>query len=312
MSAFDAAISTLDTLQPVQVAGSVASVRGLAVMVDHLRLPVGSLVRFTSSEEDRRPARCGPDPTAAVRGEVVGFEGGRSIVMLLTRHEGVAPGMRVIGECASGRGERVGVGEWMLGRVIDGFGAPIDQGGPPGLSQAVRVYPASPEALRRARITEPIPTGVRSIDGFLTVGRGQRVGILSAAGVGKSTLLGSIARNAASDVNVIALIGERGREVREFIEESLSEAGLERSVVVVATADESPLLRVRAAFVACAVAEYFRDRGRHVMLMMDSITRFAQGQRQIGLAVGEPPATRGYTPSVFARLGRPDRAGRRG
>ncbi|MCA9296704.1 MAG: FliI/YscN family ATPase, partial [Phycisphaerales bacterium] len=234
-----------------------------------------------------------------IAGEIVGFDGPRSIVMLYGAAEGICPGTRVIGEQSS---PMVNVGHGLLGRVIDGLGRPIDSKPAPVLLARRLLHPDSLPAMNRRRITTPLATGVRAVDGLLTLGRGQRIGVFSGPGVGKSTLLSSVARHAASDVNIIALIGERGREVRDFIEDALGEEGLARSVVIVATGDEPPLLRVRAAHLACTVAEYFRDDDMNVMLMMDSITRFAQAQRQIGLSVGEPPATKGYTPSVFASL----------
>jgi FliI/YscN family ATPase len=233
------------------------------------------------------------------RGEVVGFDGEHALVMLFDRAEGIEPGTSVIGVQTAAT---VRVGMSMLGRVVNGLGQPIDGRLMPIDTHARALHPAPTQALRRRRIIEPLPTGVRSIDGFLTLGKGQRIGIFSGAGVGKSTLLGQIARSTAADVNVVVLVGERGREVRDFIEKCLGDAGMKRSVVVVATGDESPLMRVRAAFVGCAYAEHFREQGADVCLMMDSVTRFAQAQRQIGLAAGEQPATKGYTPSVFAML----------
>ena len=201
---------------------------------------------------------------------------------------------------ATGAPVTLPVSEALLGRVVDAFGRPVD-GGPP-LPAGVRrsIHRKPPPALERRRIHEPLETGVRVIDALLPVGRGQRVGIFAGSGVGKSVLLGSLARHASADANVIALVGERGREVREFIERDLGAEGLKRSVIVVATSDEPPLVRRQAAFAATTIAEHFRDRGAAVLLMMDSVTRFAMAQREIGLAVGEPPATRGYPPSVFA------------
>lgn len=271
----------------------ISAVRGLSVLVDDLPLAVGSIVRVQPR------GRRWQSSTDAVRGEVVGFDGSRSIVMLLNAAGGLSTGMLAIGEHDS---QTIEVGPSMLGRIIDGLGRPIDNGRRLIDTESRPLMAAPVSAMKRRRITEPMPTGVRAIDSMLTLGSGQRIGIFSGAGVGKSTLVGSIARNTAADINVIGLIGERGREVREFIDESLGKEGLKRSVLVVATGDQSPLMRVRAAWVSCAVAEYFRDQGANVMLMMDSITRFAQAQRQIGLAVGEQPATKGYTPSVFAML----------
>jgi len=296
MTVLEGPIQTLHRMQSRELAGSVNSVRGLSVVVNDLPLPIGSLVRLVSPQQ--RLGSAGSDDEV-VRGEIVGFDAGRSIVMLLNASAGIAPGTKVIGEQSA---QSVGVGPCLLGRIIDGLGRPLDGG--PRLMQAVdyplQTLPTS--ALQRRRIDAPLPTGVRCLDAMVTLGRGQRIGIFAGPGVGKSTLLGTIARNTSADVNVIALIGERGREVRDFVEHALGPEGLKRSVLVVATGDQSPLLRVRAAFVACAIAEYFRDQHADVLLMMDSITRFAQAQRQIGLTVGEQPATKGYTPSVFALL----------
>jgi flagellum-specific ATP synthase len=203
---------------------------------------------------------------------------------------------------ATGRAAYVPAGEALLGRVIDAFGNPLDGRPLPALSEQYPIYPEPINPLKRTRIREILETGVRGIDTLLTLGRGQRVGIFSGSGVGKSTLLGMIARNMNADVNVIALVGERGREVRDFIEDILGPDGLSRSVVVVATSDQPALVRMRAAFSATAIAEYFSDQGLDVVLTMDSITRFAMAQREIGLSIGEPPTARGYTPSVFAVL----------
>ena len=240
------------------------------------------------------------DEGASALCEVVGFREDRVLLMPLGPLEGLSPGSEVE---ATGDSLRIAVGEPLLGRVLDGLGQPIDDLGPLGCDQSVRISRDPPAPLLRDRIDTPLATGVRVIDGLLTLGRGQRVGLFAGSGVGKSTLLGMIARDSEADVNVIALIGERGREVREFIERDLGQAR-ERSIVVVATSDQPPLLRVKGAFTATAVAEYFRDRGRKVTLMMDSITRFAMASRELGLAVGEPPTARGYTPSVFAALPR--------
>jgi flagellum-specific ATP synthase len=243
-------------------------------------------------------ARSQRQPIAA---EVVGLRDGKVLLMPFGDLRGIAAGSEVI---ATGRPLAVPIGEGLLGRVVDAFGRPLD-GKPlhgPSSASYLRLEPHNP--LSRVRIRSVLETGVRCIDCLLTLGKGQRVGIFSGSGVGKSTLLGMIARNVRSDVNVIALIGERGREVLEFIERNLGAEGLRRSVVVVATSDQPALTRCRAAYTASAIAEHFRDRGRDVLLIMDSITRFAMAQREIGLAVGEPPTARGYTPSVFAALPR--------
>lgn len=233
--------------------------------------------------------------------EVVGFSGGRAITMPLGKIDGVRQGdlIRVSGRAAS-----IGVSEGLKGRILDGLGDPIDGKPlpPPTAIQELYAEPSNP--LDRDPIRQPMRTGVRSIDGLLTCGVGQRVGIFGGSGVGKSTLLGMLARYASADINVIALVGERGREVREFIDNDLGPAGLERSVVFVSTSDQPALVRIRAAFAATAAAEFFRDQGLNVMLMMDSVTRFAMAQREVGLAAGEPPSSKGYTPSVFSLLPR--------
>lgn len=231
--------------------------------------------------------------------EVVGFRENSVLLMPMGEMAEIAPGSDII---ATGSQLKVKVGPGLLGRVIDGLGNPIDGHGQIDTDLEVPVNRRPPHPLKRARITEPISFGIKAIDGLLTCGKGQRVGIFAGSGVGKSTLLGMIARNTSADINVIALIGERGREVRDFIERDLGPSGLARSVVVVATSDQVAIARLRGAMLATAVAEYFRDAGKDVMLMMDSVTRVAWAQREIGLAIGEPPTTRGYTPSVFAML----------
>lgn len=231
--------------------------------------------------------------------EVVGFRDNNVLLMPLGSLDGIGPGCEVI---ASGEPFKIKVGSSLLGRVLDGLGNPIDENGAIQAEQQVSVYNSPPNPLSRKRIDEPLTFGVKAIDGVLTCGKGQRIGIFAGSGVGKSTLLGMIARNTDAQVNVIGLIGERGREVREFIERDLGEEGLKRSVLVVATSEQPALVRLRGALVATTIAEYFRDQGMNVMLMMDSVTRFAMAQREVGLAIGEPPATRGYTPSVFALL----------
>jgi flagellum-specific ATP synthase len=286
----DAAIATVASLDPRAVEGTVVAVRGLTLSVSRLRLPVGSLVAID--------AVAGGTP---LRGEIIGFDGDRSLVMLLGNAAGVAPGAIV-------RGERIGatvaIGDSWLGRVVDALGRPID-GGPP--LEGLEPRPLEPPLLNplgRDLIRVPLATGVRALDGLLTVGRGQRMGIVAGPGVGKSTLLGSIARGTSAQVSVIGLVGERGREVREFLDATLGPDGLARATVIVATGDESPLMRVKAALAAVAAAEAFRAKGLDVLLMIDSITRYAQALRQVALAAGEQPATRGYPPSVFAALPR--------
>jgi flagellum-specific ATP synthase len=238
-------------------------------------------------------------PDARIRAEIVGFRDQSTVLMPLGEMREVRPGCQVI---ASGDVFKVRVGPGLMGRVLNGLGDPIDDLGPI-LGAEWRAVTSDPlDPLKRKRIREVLPLGIKAIDGLLTCGKGQRLGIFAGSGVGKSTLLGMIARNTAADVNVIALIGERGREVKEFIEKDLGEEGLKRSIIVAATSDQPPLVRIKGAFVATAIAEYFRERGQDVLLMMDSITRFAMAQREVGLSAGEPPATRGYPPSVFTLL----------
>jgi flagellum-specific ATP synthase len=267
--------------------GRVRTVRGLTVLASDLPVPIGSLVSI------------GLNAGRSVGGEVVGFDDQNAVVMVLGGTGGIVPGSPVRLERVH---QSVGVGDCLLGRVVDGLGRPIDAAGPLTASVFRPLDPDPTGAMSRRRIVQPLRTGVRAIDLMTPVGRGQRLGIFAGPGVGKSTVLGQIARGTDADVSVIALIGERGREVREFIDDSLGPEGLARSVVVVSTGDESPLMRVRAARFACAAAEYFRDAGRDVLLMMDSVTRYAHAQRQIGLSVGEPPASKGYTPSVFTNM----------
>ena len=278
--------AAMPSVEPREIVGTVIAVKGLVVVVDSLPLPVGSLVRVAVTTRREHP-----------RGEVVGFDGPRALVMLLSEADGIGSGVKVIGERPIAS---IPVSRQLLGRVVDALGRTPQP-----------LWPARTGPLERGVIREPLPTGVRAIDAFLTIGKGQRIGIFAGPGVGKSTLLGSIARGTAADVNVIGLIGERGREVPEFLENVLGPEGLARSIVVVATGDETPLMRVRAALAACSIAEHFRGEGQDVLLMLDSITRFAQAQRQIGLSAGEAPATKGFTPSVFALLPRVlERAGR--
>ncbi|GJM18325.1 MAG: ATP synthase [Phycisphaeraceae bacterium] len=288
MSVFAPELERLRHVQSVGVVGRVAAVRGLTLLVDDLTVPVGSLVRIGQ-----------PRDTGAAMGEVVGSAGGQTAVMLL----GQTFGIRARDPVTLIQTERAArVGERLLGRVIDGLGRPID-GGPPTHCRHTRALDPEPiAAMRRRRIDTQLLTGVRAVDLMTPVGRGQRLGIFAGPGVGKSTLLGQMARSTDADVSVIALIGERGREVRDFVEHALGEEGLAKSVVIAATGDESPPMRLRAAKLACAAAEHFRDAGRDVLLVMDSVTRLCHAQRQIGLSVGEPPATRGYTPSVFSEM----------
>lgn len=234
-----------------------------------------------------------------VLAEVVGFRGDRVLLMPLCPVQGIEPGSPVI---TLGRSLSVQVGDFLKGRILNGLGQPIDSGAPFRALRHASVHRAPPDPLKRQRIHEVFETGIKALDTFIPCGKGQRLGIFAGSGVGKSTLLGMLASHAKSDINVIALIGERGREVREFLEKDLTPEGRARSIVIVATSDQPALVRLKGAFVAMAVAEYFRDLGQNVLLMMDSVTRFALAQREVGLAVGEPPATRGFTPSVFALL----------
>jgi flagellum-specific ATP synthase len=268
--------------------GRVAQVIGLSIEVEGLRLAVGDVCTI-------HPDAHSPYFSA----EVVGFRDDRLIVMPFSETHGIRPGSAVF---PRGRGFNVPVGPSLLGRVLNGLGQPIDKRGPLGTTDLYPINCPPPDPLTRQPIREPLSLGIRAMDGLLTCGKGQRLGIFAGSGVGKSTTLGMIARNTQADVNVVALIGERGREVQEFIDRDLGPEGLSRSVVVVSTSDQPALQRIKAAWIATAVAEYFRDQGLHVTLMMDSVTRWAMAQREIGLTVGEPPVVKGYPPSVFALL----------
>jgi FliI/YscN family ATPase len=286
----DTLTQRIDTVARFATLGRTTRVVGLVVEATGMDVALGELCRVRSTRGNH-----------TVLTEVVGFHERGVLLMPLGSLEGVHPGSVVE---PLGRSLGVDVGPGLLGRVLNALGSPIDGKGRLSGLRRVAMQNNPPNPLERASIGERLATGVRSIDGLLTVGRGQRVGIFSGSGVGKSTLLGMIARNASADVNVIALLGERGREVRDFIENSLGQEGLARSVVIVATGDEASLLRARGAQLATAIAEYYRDQGKHVLLMVDSITRVAMAWREIGLAVGEPPTTKGYPPSVFAALPR--------
>ena len=289
------AISKTDT---VSINGRVVQVIGVLVESQGPLCGVGEVCEIHCS-------RAG----SPILAEVVGFKESRTLLMPFGEVHNIPPGSEVV---STGASLQISVGPSLLGRVLDGLGRPIDGKGPIEsgqeqsnmLKMSVSASASPPHPLARRRIREPLALGVRAIDGLMTVGKGQRLGIFAGSGVGKSTLLGMIARNTSADVNVIGLIGERGREVRDFIEKDLGDEGLARSVVVVATSDQVPVVRLRGAQVATSIAEYFRDTGKDVLLMMDSVTRVAWAQREIGLASGEPPTTRGYTPSVFALLPR--------
>jgi flagellum-specific ATP synthase len=283
--------------------GFVCNLIGLIIEATGLQAEVGEvcLIGGDDPPSTSRSTCAGRNThmTSGIPAEVVGFRDGRTLLMPLGELHGIGPGTRVL---ATGAPFRVAVGPGLLGRVIDGLGVPVDeQPAPSGVERSTIAPP--PSALARPRISERVGLGVRALDSLVPCGRGQRLGIFAGSGVGKSSLLGMIARSTSAQVNVIALVGERGREVREFVERDLGDA-LDRSVVVVATSDQPALVRIKAAFTATTIAEHFRDQGHDVLLMMDSVTRFAMAQREVGLAIGEPPATRGYTPSVFALLPR--------
>jgi flagellum-specific ATP synthase len=305
---FSRAFRQLAELSPVQVSGRVTDVIGLVVEATGPGAPVGSLCAITEGSHSSRPATPSPEPRsgdAAARrpllAEIVGFRTGRVLLMPLGELAGVAPGSRVV---LVRERPLVRVGDAYLGRVVDGLGRPLDGRGRIEGDAELPLYGQRMNPLDRRPIREPLDLGIRAINGLLTCGRGQRLGIFAGSGVGKSALLGMMSRYTRADVNVIALVGERGREVREFIERDLGPEGLARSVVVVATSDQPPLVRIRGAFFATTIAEQFRDRGHDVLLMMDSLTRVAMAQREVGLSVGEPPSARGYTPSVFTLLPR--------
>ncbi len=273
---------------PVCVYGRVVDVVGLTVEATGPAMRIGDLCYV----QDRQ----GGDKVPV---EVVGFRGKRILLMPLGDMNGIAPDSLLI---PTYKPQMVRVGDDLLGRVIDSMGIPLDGGSAPRTTSEMPLTAAPPRPLERTRIEVPVATGIRAIDSCITCGKGQRMGVISGSGIGKSKLLGMIARNTNADVNVIALIGERGREVREFVEKDLGPEGLARSVVVTATSDEPALRRVKGAYMATAIAEWFRARGADVMLMLDSITRFAMAQREVGLAIGEPPTTKGYPPSVYSLL----------
>lgn len=281
----------IDSCKSMAMLGKVVQIVGLVIECSGPNVSMGELCYVRSHFE-------GVEPLPA---EVVGFREGYVLLMPLGETKGIGPGCQVL---SAQKVLQVKVGPELLGRVIDGLGNPIDDKGPVLCRHEYPIQADPPAPLERPVIKDSLYVGVRAIDGLITMGQGQRIGIMAGSGVGKSTLLSMIARNTEADISVIALVGERGREVKEFIERDLGEEGLKRSVVVVATSDKPALVRIKGAMTATAIAEYFRDQGRKVILMMDSVTRFAMAQREVGLTVGEPPATRGYTPSVFALLPR--------
>ncbi|MGA1824754.1 MAG: FliI/YscN family ATPase [bacterium] len=280
----------LQDFNPIRTYGQVTNVVGLIIE----GFSPGAIVG----------ARCDIFPSSGkkkIRAEVIGFKENRIVMMPLENAMGITPGSKIV---LQNYQDTIGVGNNLLGRVIDGLGQPIDDKGPIKYETKFPIYKSPLNPMNRKRITMPLDVGIKAINGLLTIGKGQKIGIFAGSGVGKSILLGMITRNTKADVNVIALIGERGREVMEFIEKELSEDALKKSVVVAVTSDHSPLLKLRGAFIATSIAEFFRDQGKDVLLMMDSLTRFAMAQREIGLAAGEPPTSKGYTPSVFNLLAR--------
>ncbi len=281
-------IKEVEAINTIKAFGKVKRVVGLIIESEGPDVHLGEkcLIKARSKEE-------------YIQAEVVGFKDNAVLLMPLGEMDGIGPGSKVI---ATGSSLKVEVGEELLGQILDGLGNPMSEFEAEDKLVEYSVNNSPPDPLKRKRINDNLTLGIRSLDGILTCGKGQRMGIFAGSGVGKSTLLGMIARNTNADVNVIALIGERGREVRDFIERDLGKEGLKRSIVVVATSDQPALIRIKGALVATTIAEYFRDQGKDVMFMMDSVTRFAMAQREVGLAVGEPPATRGYPPSVFALL----------
>jgi flagellum-specific ATP synthase/type III secretion protein N (ATPase) len=284
LTRYHLALAKLQTIRPT---GRVVQVVGLTIEATGLDCQINEVCEIQPNDSNKLIA------------EVVGFREGRTLLMPLGEMQGIQSGSPIVPMRSVFRAP---VGHPLLGRVLDGLGHPIDGLGSLGHLETVPTYSPAPHPLNRQAISQPLITGLRAIDGFLTCGKGQRLGIFAGSGVGKSTLMGSIARSSHADVSVIALVGERGREVQEFVERDLGKSGLQRSVVVVSTSDQPALVRLKAAWVATTIAEYFRDQGLDVTLLMDSVTRFAMAQREVGLAIGEPPASKGYTPSVFALL----------
>jgi flagellum-specific ATP synthase len=279
-------LQRIPRIEPFRVFGLVKEITGILIKAQGLKVSVGEACKIYG------------DQATEMEAEVVGFQDGKTLLMASSELTGLRPGTRIF---PAGKKTSVRVGNDLIGRIVNNHGEPIDG---KGLirGRPFPLFSSAPPPLQRQRITEPMDLGIRAINGLLTCGKGQRMGIMAGSGVGKSVLMGMIAKYTEADLNIIALIGERGREVREFIEKDLGEKGLERSIVVISTSEQPPLAKVRAAFTATAIAEYFREQGKNVLLLMDSLTRIAMAQREIGLAIGEPPTAKGYTPSVFALL----------
>lgn len=281
-------LDIIEKTKTIKEIGKITEIIGLTIESDGPKSSIGDLCYIYNN--------FGEEPTMA---EVVGFRKDKILLMPLASPDGIRPGAQVIN---TGEAMKIGVGNQLIGRVLDGLGRPIDSLGEIRFSEYKSTRADAINPLKRKRITEPLALGIKAVDGFATVGKGQRMGIFAGSGVGKSTTLGMMAKNTSADLNVIALIGERGREVKEFIEEILGTEGMKRSIVIAATSEQPSLVKIKAAFVATSIAEYFRDKGMDVLFMLDSVTRVAMAQREVGLAIGEPPATRGYTPSVFALM----------
>ena len=284
----DKYLNIINKTETIKQIGKITEIIGLTIEADGPKASIGDLCHIYNNFGDK--------PTMA---EVVGFRQDKILLMPLASPDGIQPGALVIN---SGEAMKIGVGNQLIGRVLDGLGRPIDSLGDIRFSEYKSTKADAINPLKRKRITNSLALGIKSVDAFTTVGKGQRVGIFAGSGVGKSTTLGMMAKNTSADLNVIALIGERGREVKEFIEEILGTEGMKHSIVIAATSEQPSLVKIKAAFVATSIAEYFRDKGMDVLFMLDSVTRIAMAQREVGLAIGEPPATRGYTPSVFALM----------
>ena len=281
-------LDIIQNTRTIKEVGRITEIIGLTIESDGPKSSIGDLC-YIYNEFNQTPTMA----------EVVGFKRDRILLMPLASPDGIRPGAFVVN---SGGAMKIGVGNQLIGRVLDGLGNPIDNLGEIQCSDYRSTRADAINPLKRKRISEPLSLGIRAIDGFMTVGKGQRIGIFAGSGVGKSTTIGMMAKNTSAQLNVIALIGERGREVKEFIEEILGPEGMKRSIVIAATSEQPSLVKIKAAFVATTIAEYFRDLGMDVLFMLDSVTRIAMAQREVGLAIGEPPATRGYTPSVFALM----------